>query len=122
MKLPGSFSEFIDELELDKLILNLRRLCGFQGGYPLLLGSNSYGPELRDLILQRHGSLYKSIPKSFHLATIWRLDVSCQKIIFDYYYNRNEAETALASKLKLASNAYYPSRIYEIYLYFFRLY
>jgi len=79
MKLPGSFSEFIDELELDKLILDLHRLCGFQDGYPLIMGGNSYGSELRDLILQRQDSLYKNISKSFHLATIWRLDVSCQR-------------------------------------------
>ena len=37
-----------------------------------------------------------------------------KEIIFACYYNRNETETVLASKLKLAENDYYPSRIYEI--------
>jgi hypothetical protein len=36
-----------------------------------------------------------------------------KEIIFTCYYNRNETETVLAGKLKQASNAYHPSRIYE---------
>ena len=45
-----------------------------------------------------------------------------KEIIFTCYYNRNETETVLAGQLKQASNTYYPSRIYKIYLYFIRQY
>jgi hypothetical protein len=45
-----------------------------------------------------------------------------KEIIFVCYYNRNETETVLADKLKQAVNGYYPSRIYEINFYIFRLY
>ena len=37
-----------------------------------------------------------------------------KEIIFTCYYNRNETETVLASKLKPAVNAYYPTWVYEI--------
>ena len=45
-----------------------------------------------------------------------------KEIISACYYNRNETETVLADQLKQASNILYPSRIYGIYLYIFRLY
>ena len=45
-----------------------------------------------------------------------------KEIISACYYNRNETETVLAGKLKLAVNDYYPFWIYEIQLYLIRPY
>jgi len=46
------------------------------------------------------------IERSFHLATVPRTYLSSQRIIFTYYYNRNETETVIADQLKQASNDY----------------
>jgi hypothetical protein len=68
------------------------------------------------------------IKKVFHRTNrfIWQrfgenIDPT-KRIISVCYYNRNGTETVLADKLKQASNEYYPSRIYGIQLYIFRLY
>jgi len=57
---------------------------------------------------------------------IWQrstLDIyPVKEIISICYYNRNETETVLAGQLKQAANGYYPSWIYEINLYVWRLY